>query len=350
MMISLKRYLDSTESVIGDAGNGKGNDTLPALIDAYRSAIVEMENCSVDACPVLGAELKESLAVVLAGLSTRLTSQDIADLESRVRELLRDWGRRTARHYQQKAGEVKQLLLVMARTAESVGARDQRCAQQIQEITTRLKTIAHLDDVTLILASIEANASELKSSIDRMTAEGKAAIDQLRVEVSSYQVKLEEAEYIASFDALTGVGSRLWVEGQMQCRIEAGSVFCTVMIDIDGFKRVNDGHGHLAGDELLKQFAIELRSACRSTDIIGRWGGDEFIVVVNCGLQEAQAQTDRLRDWVCGHYVLQGRAGPQTICVNASIGLAEFKQGETLKSLLDRADAQMYLQKNTSRK
>ncbi len=348
-MISLKRYLDSAPDLPWDDGSAGAKEILPAMMDAYRSAIVEMENCSVDACPVLGRELKESLALVLGGLSARLTSQEIADLESRVRELLRDWGRRTARHYQEKTGEVRELLLVMARTAESVGERDQRCAQQICEVTTRLKTIANLDDLTQIRASIETSASELKSSIDRMAAEGKAAIDQLRIEVSSYQVKLEEAEYIASFDALTGIGSRLWVEGQLKRKIEAGSIFCAVMIDIDGFKRVNDGHGHLAGDELLRQFAVELRSACRSTDIIGRWGGDEFIVVLDCGLQEAQAQTDRLRNWVCGNYAVQGRSGRQKISVKASIGLAEYKRGETLEALLDRADKQMYLQKNASR-
>lgn len=348
MMISLKRYLDSAPGEVNDGVSSEAREVLPAIVDAYRSAIVEMENCSRDACPALGRELKRSLASVLERLSTKLNSREIVKIESQVRESLQDWGRLTARHYQHKAREVKDLLLLMARTAESVGDRDQRCAQQIHEVTTRLKGIGNLDDLTQIRASIEASASELKSSIERMSAEGRAAIDNLRVEVSNYQVKLEEAEYIASCDALTGLGSRLWIEGHLQRRIDACAVFCAVIIDIDGFKRVNDGNGHLVGDELLRQFASELRSACRSTDVVGRWGGDEFIVLVDCHLQEARARTDRLRNWVCGNYTVQGRAGSQKIRVDASIGLAEYLPGETAKMLLDRADAEMYLRKEAS--
>ena len=72
-----------------------------------------------------------------------------------VRDQLQEWGRRTARHYQQKATEVKDILMVMARAAESVGARDQRCAGQISEVTTRLERIASLEDLTQVRASIE---------------------------------------------------------------------------------------------------------------------------------------------------------------------------------------------------
>jgi hypothetical protein len=78
---------------------------------------------------------------------------------------------------------VKDLLLLMARTAESVGTRDQRCAGQIHEVTSRLTAIASLDDITQIRATIEKSAAELRASIDRMTEEGKAVIDRLQEQV-----------------------------------------------------------------------------------------------------------------------------------------------------------------------
>ena len=348
-MISLKKYLDSAQSGTGDHGKEDGQGTVQAVVDAYRSALIEMGNCSVDACPGLGPDLKRSLASLVEGLFADMSPELVASTQDRARERMQDWGRRTARHYQQKAAEVKELLLVMARTAESVGDRDLRCAQQMDEVTMRLKSIANLEDVTQIRASIERSASELKTSIDRMTAEGKAVVQQLQGQVSAYQSRLDEAEYIASCDPLTGLGSRLWVEGQLQQRINAAQAFCAVMIDIDEFKRVNDDHGHLVGDELLKQFAGELRSACRSGDMIGRWGGDEFLVLLDGGIEEAQAHAERLRAWVCGNYTVPGRHGTQKIRVEASFGLAEHTVGETLKELLDHADAQMYLDKGGAR-
>jgi diguanylate cyclase (GGDEF)-like protein len=240
-------------------------------------------------------------------LSSKISPETVRAAEAEVRTQLREWGKQTAIHYRQKTGEVKDLLLVLARTAESVGERDQRCAGQISEVTNRLEGIASLDDLAEIRASIEKSAADLKTSVERMTAESKTAIDQLQAEVAVYQARLEEAEEAASRDLLTGVRSRLYAESQIERRIAAGTPYCLAIIDINGFKRVNDEHGHLVGDELLKQFASELRSACRSTDVIARWGGDEFILVLDCGLREAGAQMDRLRK--CIHWSCRTVAG-----------------------------------------
>jgi diguanylate cyclase (GGDEF)-like protein len=333
--------------------NGRGEEEprllLPMAVAAYRSALVEMGNCGLDACPALGEELKQGLCRLGDGLCAEISSEAVEKTETGVREQLQNWGRRTAQHYQQKTSEVKNILLVLAHTAESVGERDQRCAWQITEVTTRLKGIANLEDLSEIRGAIEKSASDLKTSIDRMAAEGKAAIDQLKSQVSTYQTRLEEAEEIASRDRLTGLRSRLWVEGQIEQSLHAGAPFCIAIIDIDKFKRVNDEHGHLAGDELLKKFAAKMRSVCRDTDTIGRWGGDEFILLLHCRIIEAQTQIDRLREWVCGNYTVQGSSGPQKLRVGASIGFAERQPGETMKALIDRADAEMYRDKAASK-
>jgi diguanylate cyclase (GGDEF)-like protein len=349
-MISLKKYLDTVVQTAADSdGEPDEKSLLPATLAAYRSALQEMGNCSVKACPALGDELSRGLAKLEEHLSKGVTRESVAATESGVQKQLQEWGRRTASHYRQKTDEVKEILIVMAGTAESVGARDQRCAEQIDQVTTRLKKIANLEDLTEIRASIESSAAELKTSIDRMTEEGKAAIDQLRTEVATFQTRLEEAEQVASSDSLTGLRSRLSVEGQIDRRIEAGSTFCAAIVDIDRFKRVNDEHGHMAGDELLRQFATELKSKCRSKDIVGRWGGDEFIVLLDCALTEAKSQTDRLTEWVCGSYTVQGMARPVKLKVDASIGLAEHMPQETQKGLLARADAEMYRNKAAAR-
>jgi diguanylate cyclase (GGDEF)-like protein len=359
-MISLKKYFDAEEAPLeapceteGMARRNEeapdGNVLLPAAMTAYRSALIEMGLCSLDASPTLGPELKQGLCKLEQSLSSGVTTEVVEAARSGAQQQLQSWGRRTATHQRQQAGEVKEILLVMARTAESVGQRDQRCARQITEVTTRLKSMANLEDLTEIRACIEKSASELKTSIDRMTAEGNAVLDQLRLEISSYQARLEAAEEIASRDSLTGLRSRLSIEGHIERRVKTELPFCVAVVDIDGFKQVNDDHGHLAGDELLRQFACKLKSACRSTDLIGRWGGDEFIIVLYCGLIDAKAQSDRIREWVCGSYAVQGSSGPGKLRVGASIGLAEHLPNETMKELLARADAAMYRNKAASR-
>ena len=139
------------------------------------------------------------------------------------------------------------------------------------------------------------------------------------------------------------------MENQLEQRVESGAPFCVAILDIDGFKGVNDVHGHVVGDEVLKQFSVELKLACRSSDVVGRWGGDEFIVVLDCALTQAQAQIERVKAWVCGNYTVDGATGPVKLRVDSSIGLAEFAPPETLKELLDRADTAMYQHKAASR-
>jgi diguanylate cyclase len=308
-----------------------------------------MGNCGLEVCPSLGEELKQGLRRLGERLTDGVSLEVVEETKAGVREQLLGWGQRTATHRKKTTGEVKNILLAMARAAESVGERDKNCAAQITEVTSQLKKVASLEDLTEIRTSIKKCATELKSSIDRMAAEGKVALEQLRGQVSKYQARLEEAEKIASLDALTGVRSRVWVEGQIKYCLESGGGLCVAIIDIDGFKQVNDDHGHLVGDELLKQFATELRSASRSADIIGRWGGDEFILLMQCGLEEARAQADRLQAWVCGNYTVQGNCDPIKLRIEASLGLAEHLPGEKMKALIDRADAEMYRQKATSR-
>lgn len=344
-MISLKKYLDLKAAGVPVEGESEPKNLASIAIDAYGAALLEMGDCSMAVCPGMGDGLKGSFQELKARLSAKIDNAAFMAIDSSVRAQLPEWSRGAAKHYQQKTNEVKGLLLAMARTAESVSARDQRSADQMSEVTHRLKAIASLDDLTEIRASIEKSASELKISIDRMSAEGKAALDQLREQVANYQNKLEEAEELASRDPLTRLSSRVYVEGQLDLRIEARLPFCVALIDIDGFKKVNDQYGHLTGDELLKQFATELRSACRATDVVGRWGGDEFMLIVDCDQAEAEGQVERLRDWICGNYTVKRAQGDLKLHMKASIGLAVYKAGDEMKDLIERADAAMYSEK-----
>ena len=351
-MISIRKYLDGPAAApdpeIPPPHNRRSQqDLLGSCVEAYRAVVTEMGRCGADACTATGVELESSLLQAIDSLGMPVTPDSLAASSFSVSKQLQEWSRATGRHLQQKAAEVKGMLLAMAHTAESVGDRDKRCARQLEAVTTQLRRIATLDDISAMRGAIEKSAAELKSSIDRMTQEGRAALDDMQARVASFQARLEEAEETAARDTLTRLRSRLSVEGHLQQRIRASASFCVALLDIDAFKQVNDTYGHVIGDELLKQFSTELRSASRSSDIVGRWGGDEFIILLDCAMPQAQAQLERVSKWVCGNYIVEGIGGPIRLNLSASVGLAEYAAPETIAELLDRADAAMYSNKRS---
>jgi diguanylate cyclase len=309
------------------------------LLCAYRALVVDFGESSEAICPSLGAELKSNIGRIEEELAKHHDVPGIAQTRESMGNLLRSWAKKAARYYEDKAGEMRDLLLVMARTAESLGNRDEEFARQLDSVTAQLETIASLDDLSKMRSSLQESTRQLKNSVARLSSENKSVIDHLRVEVLTYEAKLEKANHLASCDPLTGLGSRVWIEAMIQQRLDAGSSFCVLMIDIVEFRRVNDDFGRMVGDMVMKEFARELRSSCRFSNLLARWSGDTFIVVLDAGQQAAIEQAKRLHGWLNKQYAIPGRAGLASIRLDASISCVECRDDDTVQEILERADA-----------
>lgn len=319
---------------------------------SYRSVLLAMGKSGVQACPTVGSDLQSNLANVVNRLAGDLTPPLVKETGTQVTQQVQLWGDRTAEYFKARTTEVKELLIVLARTAESVGERDQRYTGHFSQFTSRLQTISNLEDLTQVRASLVQQATELKTYVDRMEQDSHKLVAQLQTEVSTYETKLKEVEELALRDALTGLANRRYVEEHLELRIAQQRAFCVAMLDLNRLKHVNDRYGHLAGDNLLQQFSQELRSSLRSTDMVGRWGGDEFIVVMDCDLPGANAQIERLRKWVFGEYTIRPGKGTGEVRVNvdAAVGLTQWQPGERIQEVIEHADTDMYRQKELGRK
>lgn len=349
-MISLKKYLDM-EPDKPRPSEPVSNDLFLMVLESYRSVLLAMGNSGARACPVVGSDLHHALAGLERRLFAKLTLPLIKETETQVEEELRQWGEGTAEYFKTKANEVKELLILLARTAESMGERDHRYANHFSELTTQLQTIADLEDLAEVRLSLVKQAAELKTYVDRMAQDSRNSVEQLQAEVSTYETKLKAVEQLALKDPLTGIANRRNIEERIEWRIAHKQQFCVVILDMDRFKHINDTYGHPAGDNLLQQFSQELRSTIRSTDIVGRWGGDEFIVVLDCDFTTAKSQVQRLQKWALGEYTIltgSGSSGAK-VKVDASIGVAQWQAGETIQQLISRADSTMYREKEKAR-
>ena len=163
--------------------------------------------------------------------------------------------------------------------------------------------------------------------------------------------RLEELRKMALLDPLTGMGNRRLVETGLHSRLNElqryGWKFGLLFIDIDYFKKVNDSYGHEAGDLVLKMVAGTLIHNARSFDLVGRWGGEEFVAIIaNVTGEELFYIAQKYRALVGESSLL---AGKDRISVTISIGATLARPDDSAETLLKRADQLMYQSKLSGR-
>jgi diguanylate cyclase (GGDEF)-like protein len=163
---------------------------------------------------------------------------------------------------------------------------------------------------------------------------------------------LAQVQALMRHDSMTGLYNRQGMQDKLDQEIErclrSGHSFSVAMIDLDHFKFVNDTHGHAAGDEVLQGFARCARQVLRDTDLIARWGGEEFVILMldTSPADMASIALTRLR------HVLQGmQVSPQVpdLRITFSAGYAMWQRGEAIDHLMSRADKALYQAKNDGR-
>jgi diguanylate cyclase len=338
-MISIKKLIERN-----------GEELFRTTLDSYRSVLAAIGQSGVEACPPLGSTLRQNLLRLQAALSAESTPGLLQETGQKAEAEIAQWGSGAADYFKQAASEVKELMVILARTAEVTGERDQRYSRQFHEFTGRLQAMADLHDLVLIRDSLVKSAIDLRTCAEAMAEESQKSLARLRQDVSVYQARLDDAERLAGQDPLTGLDNRRRVESSIEYRIGQKKAFSVLLLDLNDFKLVNDSFGHLAADELLKQFSAELKAGFRATDVVGRWGGDEFIVVLDAGRQAASTHIERISRWVLGDYTIRVGDSSRKVPVSAAIGVAEWQAGDSLRTLLDRADAAMYRDKRAAAK
>ena len=166
--------------------------------------------------------------------------------------------------------------------------------------------------------------------------------------LATFQQRSQRAEQAANLmqrlaftDDLTGVANRRQMEqligAEIARDVRYGRPFSVVLVDIDNFKQVNDTYGHDRGDVILKELVTKMRGSVRASDRVGRWGGEEFLILApETRLQDAVALAEHVRERVAAEPLAEGHR------VTVSLGAAAVQPNDTVASLVKRADDALY--------
>ncbi|HOY36891.1 MAG TPA: diguanylate cyclase [Piscinibacter sp.] len=196
----------------------------------------------------------------------------------------------------------------------------------------------------LVIAIMLPAVSMLAGQLSRLR-------DRLRRQKAELQEALARIQDLALRDELTGLANRRHMQGLIDLErercVRTGGSFCLAVIDIDRFKRINDTHGHPAGDAVLRDFAREALSCLRGGDVLARWGGEEFLLMLpDTRLTLARLGVERLRTRAAALTVLH-EGTPLVFTLSA--GVVEHLAGESVVDSIARADRALYQAKQQGR-
>ncbi|SFV05266.1 GGDEF domain-containing protein [Pseudomonas sp. OV546] len=239
---------------------------------------------------------------------------------------------------------------------------DTQIREQVDGLQSSVQEAADLESLKHVLEShlegLLGTMDEHQQQRDQREQETAARLKGLAERVANmeqeaqgYREHLEVQRQKALIDPLTGLPNRAAWSERLDHEVNAwhqrGNSLSLAMLDLDHFKRINDGYGHLAGDKVLKIIANVLRKRLRPTDFIARFGGEEFVLLMpDSSLADALAAVEVLRGAIeaCPFHF---KGEPVTITV--SMGVAQFQPGERSELALKRADAALYRAKAAGR-
>lgn len=209
------------------------------------------------------------------------------------------------------------------------------------------RTLCAYGSIALANGTAFEAAEQARHRAEQAQAQATALLTELRQAQTLLVQKNRELEELSTTDTLTGLANRLRLDGALERDLSrcarSPAPLSIIMLDIDHFKSINDTHGHQVGDRVLIAVARALERNIRMADLLGRWGGEEFMLICNSTLEEATALAEKLR------LELQGQVIPPVGIVTASFGVSSYHPGDSGQTIVGRADAAMYRAKTAGR-
>jgi diguanylate cyclase (GGDEF)-like protein len=328
-MISIKRSVDQIDSV---------RTLCDAQLACLRSVVHDIGQYVVPAC----SPQPEQHAQCLDDLGRRLAAADPAVLalfRMELSELLKSLHQAAADAYRGKAAEIRQILEVLAEAAERFSSRSDTYAGRFRDFANALDKVQKMDSLGDIRSALATHTVSLRSCVSEMERDNNSLVQKLTAEVSQARALLKQAQNAALEDSLTGMGNRRALEQHIRGLIEADQGFSIGLFEVDNFTGLKGRFGPTSGDAILRQFAERLRGQLRPGDVACRWTGEEFVVVLDCRMKDVFALARHMAQALSGRYTVASDGRELKADVSVSAGVAEYRRGESVDNLLERADA-----------
>jgi len=252
--------------------------------------------------------------------------------------------------FQRIRAEMRQLLREVGVSLLNAGHDADRFGSQLHGTVAELERSNSIEEIRGVLRTVIDEARTMRESTNAL----KSHFDAKTREIQTLQQELDRARKRALTDTLTGLANREALYDALESATsdanEHGVGLCLLLIDIDHFKRVNDTHGHLVGDRVIRFVASTLKRLVKGKDTAARFGGEEFAVVLpDTPTSGAMALAENIRRAIADARLVRSDTREPLSQITVSIGVGSYRPGEEVNALFDRTDQALYAAKGGGR-
>lgn len=251
----------------------------------------------------------------------------------------------------ERESELKGIIDLLKNNIQGLVGQSQTFNTELYEQNMRMGRLAQLDDIRRLKESLQAELAKMQKTIQDKQSNDTKRLEVLMREVEVLRSSIQDYKGAAMTDPLTKAANRLAFDTHIRSCVEQGEMhhqrFALLVCDIDDFREFNTRFGHQIGDIVLQLFVAKCKSILRNVDMVARYGGDEFAIVLpRVNLKQAQRIASRICEAVAGNrYVHNTTSGKLEFNFSVSIGVSEMHRFDTVQAVIDRADKSLYAAK-----
>jgi diguanylate cyclase (GGDEF)-like protein len=328
-MISLRRQIENSEN-----SEARGRALAKALV----GLISAVPKAALPANAELAAQCRENLEKAADPLKGEPRVPEIENAGTVAVEQVDEICRSNKRAIEDRDAALKEVVETVAWAVGSIKGHGERHKSNLTRLADGFEALSRVEDVGELRRRLREDVTTLRETVEQMRRESEESVRRLETQVTAFQERVEQARKESGIDRLTGLGSRREAERNLQKAAKREGTACILLFDIEGFRQINQAHGTLFGDKLLRALTHTLRERFPGEGVLFRWGADEFLAIAEGSHAARLDQARGICELFAGssYYTVEGGT-KRPVHARVACGAAPSVRGESGEEWYRRA-------------
>ena len=324
-------------------------------LDAIRALLLFIKDFSMDFEETGTGQFGKLVDDLSETFVTEKKLKTVESLFERYKKIIPAFIRKQKEYLNTREKEIWDIIGLQRTAITTLGTENQAYNRKVYGQSKQIEAITILDDIKSMKKNLKKEVMAIQATVRKKEEWDKQQMEALTKQINSLSGELKRVKTKAMTDGLTKAYNREAFDNYMRKIVDRNTVknapFSLLMLDIDDFKKINDGYGHQIGDRVLVALVRKCTELIRDEDFLARYGGEEFVIVLpGASLRNALKKAQRLRKAIAGtRYTTDKEKGGKGLSITVSIGASSFRKNDSVSTVIDRSDQALYQAKRTGK-